>query len=205
MPKGKVMNNYPFIPFVPDIDIVKRRMGARKGSVGAGLSEEIGEYYKKAQSIFSVRGRAETYDIKHVGDEAVELTGHRVESRLLAKMLGDSAQVYLMCATIPKRSVDRINEAIEKGQGLMALVYDAYASELADGALDIMMQGRNEALRRTGQALTSKRFSAGYGDLDIKYQGIFYELLQMKTLGVEINDSYLLIPEKSVIAIAGVE
>ena len=76
---------------------------------------------------------------------------------------------------------------------------------MTDGALDIMMQSRNEALRRTGQALTAKRFSAGYGDLDIKYQSVFYELLQMKTLGVEINDSYLLIPEKSVIAIAGVE
>ena len=97
------MNNYPFIPFVPDIDIVIRRMGARKGSVGAGLSREIDEYYKKAQSVFSVRGRAETYDIKHIGDEAVELTGHRIESRLLAKMLRDSGQVYLMCATIPKR------------------------------------------------------------------------------------------------------
>jgi hypothetical protein len=187
------------------MDVVIRRMGARKGSVEANLSRDIDVYYKKAQSAFSVRGRADTYDIRHMGDEAVELAGHRVESRLLAKMLRNSGQAYLMCASIPKKDVERINEAIEKGQGLRALVYDAYASELADGALDIMMQSRNDALRRTGGKLTAKRFSAGYGDLDIKYQGFFYDLLQMKTLGVDINDSFLLIPEKSVIAIAGVE
>ncbi len=199
------MNNYPFIPFTPKIEIVTRRMGARKGSAGADLSEEIGEYYKKAQSAFSVRGRADTCDLKHIAEDTVEIAGHSVESRLLSKMLKNSVDAYLMCATIPKRDVERINEAIEKGRGLMALVYDAYASELADGALDIMMRGKNEALRRTGQKLTVKRFSAGYGDLDIKYQGVFYRMLDMKTLGVEINDSFLLIPEKSVIAIAGVE
>lgn len=199
------MNNYPFIPFVPGLDMVTRRMGMRKGSAGADINREISECYKKAQSVFTVRGRADTYDIKHIDGEAIELAGHRIESRLLAKMLKDSALVYLMCSTIPKKDVGRINEAIEKGQGLTALVYDAYASELADGALDIMMQGRNGILRRTGQKLTAKRFSAGYGDLDIKYQGVFYDLLQMKTLGVDINDSFLLIPEKSVIAIAGVE
>ncbi len=199
------MYNFPLIQFIPDINVVARRMGARKASAGGDLRKEIDSCYKKAQSVFSVSGKADTFDIKHLGDEAVELAGQRIESRLLAKMLINSAGVYLMCAAIPKRSVEKINEAIEKGQGLMALVYDAYASELADGALDIMIQSRNEALRRTGRSLTSKRFSAGYGDLDIKYQRVFYDLLQMKTLGVDINDSFLLIPEKSVIAIAGVE
>lgn len=199
------MNNYPFVPFIPNKDIVIRRMGARKGSVEAEIGREIDECYKKAQAAFTVKGRADTYDIKHIEDEAIELAGQSIESRLLAKMLKDSSQVYLMCATIPKKDVDRINEAIVKGEGLLALVYDAYASELVDGALDIIMQSRNEILRRTGQKLTSKRFSAGYGDLDIKFQRIFYELLEMSTLGTEMNESYLLIPEKSVIAIAGVE
>jgi cobalamin-dependent methionine synthase I len=84
-------------------------------------------------------------------------------------------------------------------------VFDAYASEYVDGVLDVIIARKNEALRRTGQKLTKHRFSPGYGDLDISYQKVFYDLLDMQTLDVTINENYLLSPEKSVIAIAGVE
>jgi hypothetical protein len=199
------MNNYPFIPFVPDRSSVIRRMGAMKASFGADLEYKLDEYIGKAQAAFAVRGRAETFDLKHAGEDAVEIAGNRVESGLLAKLLHSSGAVYLMCASIPEQDIKKINTAMENGEGLLALVLDAYASEYVDGALDVIMQRKNEALRRTGRALTSKRFSAGYGDLDIKYQQVFYELLNMQEIGVNINDRHLLIPEKSVIAIAGVE
>jgi len=110
-----------------------------------------------------------------------------------------------MCATIPARDVEKINTAMRNGEGLKALVYDAYASELADGALGVLMSGKNESLRRTGQRLTKRRYSAGYGDLDIKYQKLFFDMLDLNTLKVSINDKYMLSPEKSVIAVAGVE
>jgi cobalamin-dependent methionine synthase I len=74
-----------------------------------------------------------------------------------------------------------------------------------DGTLDVIVARKNEALRRTGQALTKRRFSPGYGDLDLKFQKVFYDLLSMQTLDVTINENYLLSPAKSVIAIAGVE
>ncbi len=199
------MNNYPYIPFVPNRNSVLRRMGSYKASFEAGLEQEINEYLKRAQSEFSVRGRAETFDIKHIGESAIEIAGRIVESRLLAKLLMPCDKAYVMCAAILERDVAKINEAIERGNGLLALVLDAYASEYVDGALDVIMERKNVALRRTGQALTKKRFSAGYGDLDIKYQRVFYDLLNMRDMEVKITDKYLLIPEKSVIAIAGVE
>jgi cobalamin-dependent methionine synthase I len=39
----------------------------------------------------------------------------------------------------------------------------------------------------------------------LSYQKVFYDLLDMQTLEVDINENYLLSPEKSVIAVAGVE
>jgi hypothetical protein len=199
------MNNYPYIPFIPDRNSVIRRMGSRKASFGAELESEIDGYLKQARSAFAVAGRAETFEIKHTGEDVTDIAGRSVGSRMLSKLLGRCGQAYIMCASIPARDVNKINAAIRQGKGLLALVLDAYASEYVDGALDIIIAGKNEALRRTGQRLTSKRFSAGYGDLDIAYQRVFYDLLGMRDMGVEISDKYLLIPEKSVIAIAGVE
>lgn len=205
MPKRLGMNNYPYIPFIPDRESVVRRMGSLKATFEGDIEMEISENLKQAQSAFTVRGRAETFDITHEGEDAIKIEGKRVVSRLFAKLLKPCSQAYVMCASIPERDVKKINEAIAQGRGLLALVLDAYASEYVDGALDVIMARKNEALRRTNQALTSKRFSAGYGDLDIKYQRVFYDLLHMSDMGVEITENFLLIPEKSVIAIAGVE
>ena len=199
------METYPYIPFIPDKKTVLRRMGAQNAQHSAGLEKEIDSYLLKAQSAFSVRGKAGLFDITHTGDGNIVLVGTKIESKLLARMLGSSTRVYLMCASIPQRDVDKISAAMESGQGLMALVFDAYASEYVDGALDVIMDRKNAQLMRTGRKLTKRRFSAGYGDLDIAYQRIFYNLLDMQTMEVNISDRYLLIPEKSVIAVAGVE
>ncbi|MBR4376039.1 MAG: methionine synthase, partial [Spirochaetia bacterium] len=47
-------------------------------------------------------------------------------------------------------------------------------------------------------------FSPGYGDFDLKNQRIFYSLLHLEQFGIHLTESYMLVPEKSVIAMTGV-
>ena len=199
------MEQFAYIPFVPDKKTVMRRMGAQKAQLQEELESGIDALIKEAQSVFRVKGKALTVAVNHLSEGVLEIGGEPVASASLAKMMRDCKAAYLMCATIPERDVARINAAISGGEGVKALVFDAYASECVDGALDVIMSRKNEALRRTGQKLTKHRFSAGYGDLNIAYQKLFFDMLDMSTMGVVLNDKYLLSPEKSVIAIAGVE
>ena len=199
------MEEFPVISFIPDKKTILRRLGSQKATFPAGLDADIDALIAQAQSAFFARGRAKLCSLARESEDIIKMDGQAVESRLLSKMLKDSRQAYLMCATIPQRAVDGISEAIRAGEGLKAIVFDAYASECVDGALDVIMERRNAGLKRTGQHLTKRRFSAGYGDLDIHWQKIFYNMLGMETLGVHINEQYLLSPEKSVIAVAGVE
>ena len=67
--------------------------------------------------------------------------------------------------------------AINAGEGLKAIVYDAYASEFVDGALDWITSHKNASLKRTGQHLTKHRFSAGYGDFRITSYNVCYTKL----------------------------
>jgi cobalamin-dependent methionine synthase I len=60
-------------------------------------------------------------------------------------------------------------------------------------------------LRREGRHLTSRRYSAGYADFVLENQAIFFRELELEKLGVQLTASFILVPEKSVTAIAGIE
>lgn len=68
-----------------------------------------------------------------------------------------------------------------------------------------MVEFINKEIRREGKKLTQKRYSPGYGDLLLTNQKIIYDILNLKKLRIELTESYMLVPEKSVIAIAGIE
>lgn len=199
------MEVFPYLPFVPDKKAVLRRLGSHKATFPADLDSSIDSLLKQAQSAFTARGKASVYPLEKCDDNGIAFEGIWVPSPMLARLLSASKAVYLMAASIPSRDVEKINHAMKEGEGLKAIVFDAYASEFVDGTLDVIVARKNEALRRTGQKLTKRRFSAGYGDLDLSFQKAFYDLLDMRSLDVIINENYLLSPEKSVIAIAGVE
>jgi hypothetical protein len=199
------MEVFPYLPFVPDRKTVMRRLGSQRASLPAELSDNIDALLRQAESAFTVRAKAAVFPLEHLDSAHVSVAGAVVESAMLARLLEKSSAAYVMGASIPARDVEKISGAMRAGEGLKAIVFDAYASEYVDGVLDVIIARKNEALRRTGQKLTKHRFSPGYGDLDISYQKVFYDLLDMQTLDVTINENYLLSPEKSVIAIAGVE
>lgn len=199
------MELFSFIPFVPDKKTVMRRLGSQKATFPAELEQNIDALLKSAETAFTVKGKGISVPVRVSAEGILYINNTLIESKQLAKLLANSIEAYLMCASIPRRDVEKINAAMTAGEGLKALVYDAYASEFVDGALDIIIARKNTALMRTGHQLTHRRFSAGYGDLDIKYQKVFYDMLDMGTLGVTLSEKFLLSPEKSVIAVAGVE
>lgn len=199
------MSNYPFIPFDPERKVVLRRLDSLKADLSNELADDIDKNIRLAARLFHVKGKDIVLPIEHINEESFSIAGNIIVSKSLAKLLSGSKSAYLMCTTIEADEVAQISTAMKNAEGLKAIVLDAYASEYVDGALDVLVDRKNESLRRTGQKLTKHRFSAGYGDLDIKYQRVFFDLLEMHTLGVRLNESFLMEPEKSVIAIAGVE
>lgn len=199
------MTAYQYIPFDPGKKALMRRLGSTRAELSTELEQEIEKNCKLAARLFHAKGKDIVLPIVHIDEESFSIEGNVIVSRLLTKLLKESDSVYLMCTSLPQTEVAVISEAMKESKGLKAIVLDAYASEYVDGALSVMMKRKNEALRRTGQKLTKHRFSAGYGDLDIKYQRVFFDFLDMGTLGVRLNENYLMEPEKSVIAVAGIE
>jgi len=85
-----------------------------------------------------------------------------------------------------------------------AYVFDRAASELADSGLDVVRKLANRRLERLGKRVLARRFSPGYGDVELSVQKLLFDRLKLSALGVSILPSYMLVPEKSVIALSGI-
>jgi cobalamin-dependent methionine synthase I len=85
-----------------------------------------------------------------------------------------------------------------------AVILDAVASEMTDSGLDWIMDYMNQELMRKARRLTKARFSAGYGDFSLENQKAIHTLLRLDKIGVFITDRCILMPEKSVTAVAGI-
>ena len=75
---------------------------------------------------------------------------------------------------------------------------------MTDSGLDWIMDYMNQDLMRKARRITKARFSAGYGDFSLENQKAIHALLQLNKIGVFISDRCILMPEKSVTAVAGI-
>ena len=110
-----------------------------------------------------------------------------------------------MAATAGSTVVEEIREDTKGRDFVRGVILDATASEITDVALDWIMAYMNGSLRRENKALPRKRFSAGYGDFDLKNQQAMHRLLHLEQIGIRITERFMLVPEKSVTAITRIE
>jgi len=199
--------NYPYVPNRPSESSVLRRLGYNKNTI-IDVSDmmRMDNMILRAADFCRPKAKSCVISIKKKKEKSVILdNGLIIESLKLAKLLMNSKKILIMGATLGEDIVQKINHEIGFGDAEFGVVLDAYASECVDDTLSYIMKSESLKDFRLGGKVTKHRFSAGYGDLDISYQKNFYDILKMDEIGVEINDSFMLIPEKSVIALAGLE
>jgi hypothetical protein len=186
---------------------IYRRLGFRKGVTDLSPKDEAqtGRYIETALSLIRLQGAARRLPVLLEGKATVRLPEEATfESRRLLKFLCDSDEILLMGATAGTEIMSAIQEDAAGRNVTRGIVLDATASEVVDAALDWIMAYCNQTLRRQGRRLLTARYSAGYGDLALENQQTMYRLLALEKIGIEITQTCILIPEKSVTAITGI-
>jgi hypothetical protein len=187
---------------------IYRRLGFVKGvtDVPTSQQEEIERYIGDASSLIHLKGAGLRMPITEIKDARIILPdGVEFESRQLAKLLANCNEIVLMGATAGREIMNALEEDATGANVTRAIVLDAAASEIVDASLNWIMDYFNQSLRRESRRLLGKRYSAGYGDLFLETQKVMYRLLQLDRIGIEITESSMLIPEKSVTAITGIK
>ncbi len=123
----------------------------------------------------------------------------KLESEALARNLKGCEKAVIFAVTCGTE-LDRLISKYGRLSPTKALLFDAIGAERVEAIADEFTNELTEEL-----SLKSKpRFSPGYGDLPLNAQKNIFSLLQCeKNLGLYLNESLLMMPCKSVTAIAG--
>lgn len=187
---------------------IYRRLGYKQGAtaLSAESRRQLEFAMEEALAHIHLKGAAKRVPVLYKSASGITLAD-RIEfsGKKLAALLRDSEEALLMGATGGPEIMAAIVKLSSAGDLSKGVVFDAVASEVVDSALDWIAKYYDNVLRREGRHLTSRRYSAGYADFVLENQAIFFRELELEKLGVQLTESFILVPEKSVTAIAGVE
>lgn len=190
-----------------NISLILSRLGydKRRTVLPGEAMREVERLILYAENTLNLTAVYRIMDISQIESPQVVLEDGTILSGMrLSDLLKYSHQALIMGATGGKKIMELIEGLQTEGKISEAAVIDAAASEITDSALDLVMTIVEQYLRPKGRFLTKMRFSPGYGDFDIAQQRDFYRLLKGEKLGLTLTDTCMLIPEKSVFAIAGI-
>ncbi len=138
-------------------------------------------------------------EIKNTDDGiSIVNTDIKLTGKLAARHFKNCNALYIVLASLGMESERKMKEsyALSPTKGL---ILDACYSELLERRLDKI----EDELKKNGELLTS-RISCGYGDLPLEIQRPLLDMLDAKRYGIYMNESCMLVPNKSVIALVGV-
>ncbi len=121
----------------------------------------------------------------------------------IKKHLSGCKKIILMAATLGA-GVENIIRRTQVRNVSDAVIMDSCASVLIEVLCDTIDAQFREEYKKQGLFLTT-RYSPGYGDLPIGIQRDFIRLLDtVRRIGLNVSDSGIMIPRKSVTAIIGI-
>ena len=191
---------------LPEKDILFRlKYNIHKTVIDPDAMARIRGIMAKGFHICQPQGVWGRLDITSIIEESVVFdTGVEIKSASIAKLLLDCHSAVFMAATVGPGIIEMASEAVSSGDGGSAIILDAVGSETAEAAIEWLNVYIGSTIKKNGEALTSMRFSPGYGDFNLEYQGLFHEILKLDNMGIALTESFILVPEKTVTAIAGI-
>lgn len=174
-----------------------------KGGKTLDLMSEMSEIEKELLSLYSPMYCYKKYSISFCKEgisldgTSINLCGEDIKNHLLS-----CNEIILMACTISFK-VDKYIKLLQLTDMKKALMADSLASALIEQVCDL---SELEIKKLYPNASMTTRYSPGYGDFDILMQKSLSDLLNtQKNIGLFVNESYMMVPSKSVIAVIGLK
>lgn len=140
--------------------------------------------------------------ITSVGNSTISVDGLLFTSHKLARMFSGCSQAAIFAVTIGEALEKEVAQLTQEGLILKASVLDAAGSVAVEKVatwLEIMIKG----IAAANGDKVSWRYSPGYCDWDTTQQKELFRGLDGKSIGVNLTDTCLMVPRKSMSGIMG--
>ncbi len=185
---------------------VLKRLGYRSGSppLSPPMEKILDEEIKNASLKIDSKGIYLNLPLDSVSGGKVKMCDGTIsfKSAYLSKHLIGCFRVTLFACTIGSKLEERIRWYFSKREETKGFILDGIGSVAVEGLaekINLIITGEAEG---EGYSTVS-RFSPGYGDWGLSDQKMIFGLLRPEQIGIELNERYLMIPEKSITAVVG--
>ena len=180
---------------------VLRYMGFRGDDPPQQLVSMIDDCEKEFRSLATCRACLNTAHVV-VSRDVADFGAFALKSRSLCKSLNGCSAAVIFAATIGS-GFDRFISKAFVGSGTRGLVADAFGTAAIEAVCDRICDDVQKSFSSKGLYLRP-RVSPGYGDIPIEAQMPLLDFLQSaKYCSISLTGSLMMVPTKSVSAIAG--
>lgn len=165
--------------------------------VSEQIKEKTKELILEVQKILKPQCVFEFYPIDF-------LTNNNIKSQKLNNNLTNCSYVIILAATIGPM-VDKLILQYQNKSSSSALIIQAIGAMFIESFVDFLCKDFAQEALKNGYKL-KPRFSPGFGDLSLENQKKIFSFLRCsQQIGLTLNDSLVMSPEKSVTAFIGLE
>ena len=186
-----------------DLAQVLRSQGGDPARARPALRRVVAEMTERARPMLAPAVTYEIMDVQGIRHDRVMLSPRTsLRSPTLASALGGAQQLVVAICTIGPQLEEATHALLSAGQAVEATVLDGIGSaaveELAERACELF-----EDIAREGGLKTSAPFNPGAADWPLEAQRDVFDLVAAKEIGVQLTDSLLMLPQKSLSLVVG--
>lgn len=179
-----------------DLSLVKRYIGMDDSP--NEIDQEIEGLYQKLLSMVDPKYHYQVFDFSK---EPITIKSRVFISKDIEKLLQSSEKVIILAVTLGIKIEQQIRRYSINNQ-LYSILSDALLSSMVE---DYQEQVIAKIKLDYPDDYFTDAFAPGYGDLDIGYQRDIFDLLQLeKRVGINLTDTMLMIPRKSITCLIGI-
>lgn len=184
-------------PYIDKGEVLKY-LRYNKNHIDSNISVVIDEMIKEVSN-YNYLHKYNFYDIT-LDNNKVFLNDEDVvfESRHLYNHLVGCKKIAIMCVSISFEFEKKLLQ-YQVSDLLKSTIFDTCGSVFVEDVCDSL----SSMFEKETALYSTRRFSPGYGDLDLLNQTAIFKLLDLNKYGVHLTDSFLCIPRKTVTAIVG--
>ena len=180
---------------------ILRYLGHRGQEIPENVEELIKECERELEQMASPRAMWKEYPLS-IQDHVLDMGFLQTRSKSLERNLRDCERVILFAATLGSK-VDVLLHRYNMIQMSKAVVMQAASVAMLETFCDEKNQELKNSYEAKGWDLRP-RFSPGYGDFPLECQREIAPALEMgKRIGINLTDTLLMMPSKSVTAVIG--
>lgn len=172
------------------------------GSYNKKLAIYLPDVLALGENLLEPKGIYDVFPVTRVEKERVLLeNGQIFNSEHLCKLLNGVEEIIVMCCTIGPALESKVKELNKKGDIIRSFLLDMYGATAVGALLQNLYQQISENYKGYGITV---HMEPGQLDWNISEQQIVFKLIFPETIGVSLNDNYMMTPLKSTTGVFGV-